>query len=310
MSILTALTARLNKVAVLAGLSPILYHATNCHAAASIFAKNRFELKPAAGTDAETQIKGQGYYLSCSRIKNAAYTTKSMSDNSVILVLDGVLLGQRFKGRAVDYWGPEYYKTPEGHVQRFESEDRVFANTPFITPAVKYIKAVHVRINKDREPLMFAIKKACLLNRIPCWWYETAEDLLRQDTRKAVKYSPSSKTVVEPPNARLFSPYYTTNNLSPWLALWAAPRKPEQDGWRQADAMGDRVTRVFKQLGYDDAVNVLNSDMHNAKTARYDDLNGERKALDRLIVVLRQQGFTTKQFCAALKKKWYTPKNG
>lgn len=308
-SILAALYARLqrNSVAVLAGLSPVLYHATNCQAAASIFVKNRFELKPAEGTDAETHIKGHGYYLSCSRIKNAAYTVKSMSDNSVVLVLDGVRLGQRFKGSAIDYWGPDYYKTPDTHAKRFESEDRVFASTPFIAPAVKYIKAVHVRINTSREPLMFAIKKACLLNRIPCWWYTNNADLLLQDTRKAVKYSPSSKTIVEPPNARSYRAYNMVNSISPWLALWEAPRNANLDGWRQADVMGEPVAAVFKHLGYNDAVSVLNAAMHNAKTARYDDLNGERKALDRLVEVLRKNKLDTRQFCAALKKKWYVP---
>lgn len=299
---------------VLAGLSSVLYHITGITAAANILDKDRFELKPCDGTRAEEDLGHKAsYYMSLSRIRNAAYTVSDAGTFSVIFVLNGVKLGNLYSGKAVDYWADFYNDTPGAHATRavkFEAEDRLYSNKPFIDKASTYCLEVHAMVN-NRTPELYLLRKRCLLNHIPLFWYNNTKDLVAQDKRKAIDFQPTFVTPhVEPPREYDFRK--GSNSLSPWLALYEYQIKPfDKDtgdaAWKQVKKLGDRAKQRYGTLRYSDALQVFEADVHNEKSTRYDSKNRGREALDQVIKILRSNKWDTKQFINHLHEKWYAP---
>lgn len=167
------------KTEILGGLSPILYHLTTIWPASNILEKNRFELKPAEGTGIENDISEGKYYLSCARSKANDYFRRNAGTSSVILVLDGVKLGQRYAGLPVNYW---YSPTSPGLTKdNDEMEDRVLSSKPFIPDAMSYITQIHVM--RDREgdvktygPRIYSIYRAAKFSKIPIFMYGFADE--------------------------------------------------------------------------------------------------------------------------------------
>lgn len=161
---------------IIAGLSSTLYHITSVYNLANILQKDRFELKPAEGTDYEKEIsKKASSYLSTSRSPSSDYFRRNASVHSVIIVLDGNLLSQKYSGRPVDYWGPSMNKDND------EMEDRVFSSQPFIPNATLYIKELHVLRDLEGEPKNYAkqvfyVYKQALLKKIPIFMYGFADE--------------------------------------------------------------------------------------------------------------------------------------
>lgn len=158
------------------GLSSTLYHITSIYNLANILQKDRFELKPVEGTDYEKEIsKKASSYLSTSRSPTSDYFRRNASVHSVIIVLDGNLLGQKYSGGPVDYWGPTMNKDND------EMEDRVFSKTPFIPNATSYIKELHVLRDLEGNPKtyakqIFSVYKQALLKKIPLFLYGFADE--------------------------------------------------------------------------------------------------------------------------------------
>lgn len=82
------------------------------------------------------------YFLSLSRTPNNIYFKEELKSNSVIYVLDGRKLSQNYKGVPVNF-----FNKSKSDAERFEAEDRIISNDPFIPNATKYIKEIHVRVS-------------------------------------------------------------------------------------------------------------------------------------------------------------------
>jgi hypothetical protein len=289
-----------------AGISPVVYHITGTRSAASILNKDRFELKPAEGTETEESTGKSMYYLSTTRMMGAAYTRSTVSQNSVLLVLNGTKLQQRYKGESVDYWGPEFYKGEGGKAKQFEAEDRVYSNTPFIPRASNYIMEVHAVIN-DQQAALFAIRKACLIHKIKLFFYNDPNDLMTINKKKAVEYKPLPAPEVTPePSEYRYKYKLRKNSLSKWIALYEMPaRGTDNERYAQITKAGEDVLKAYRALRDPSALRLLDADMHNAKSTPYEDLTKEREALDRLIKIMRTNRWSPDAFLKAMRTKWY-----
>jgi hypothetical protein len=152
------------------GLSPILYHKTTIDAAVKILNSDEFMTSVAFGTEADRiQNKGKFYYFSTMRSPVGDYGTFP----GVTFRLDGKSLQNKFKGFAMDYWGPEFRKMGKN-----EMEDRIVTNLPFIENASKYILDIHVGIGiddkKHREWMISGVEhlsKEAMSRGIPLYVY-------------------------------------------------------------------------------------------------------------------------------------------
>lgn len=258
------------------GLSPILYHLTSLHGAGQIIATNKFRLSASFSNDSERNTGStKQYFLSTTRSKMGGYTLRSVSNQSAVLVLDGVGLGQNYAGGPVNYWSRAMINMDNKYD---ETEDRVYSATPFINDARRYIREVHVLLTKmslnDRNALS-AIKKA----RVPVFVYDTEEDFLMQ--RKD--------------QAKPLSHYEMPTNADAWSRSgvdWAASKKQELRRERDAGKVNklaygiDRwvefmlrpvnqwslmhyskreYIRSMSYFGKSDAISSLGADLHNAK---------------------------------------------
>lgn len=304
--------------------TPILYHITSMRAVAFILTKDRFELKPSEGTSVEEQLSKAAYYLSCSRSKVGSYLLKNDYPGAATLVLDGTALGSRYHIQPVDYW--DTLKNQPNDMMRkesYETEDRLMSPKPVIPSASKYITAIHIRKNRDvkaSEPkLLFAIKKACLLHKIPVYLYD-AEDkqgFRLQDTRKAIPFPlvKPAQEIIEPMDdyhRKYFKDRFRVNSIRPWIELYYTPMLPAEPDERLADTayrtykrLSKRAQQKFNSLAYSDAINSFEADLHNAKSIPYDHVSKEREELDRIVVLMRKLKLDPKGFIKLLKDKWH-----
>ena len=297
----------------ISGGTDILYHITGISAAAKIVSTDKFHLKPNEGTDAEAMLSKAAYYLSTTRTKIGSYSRQSIYSYSVVFVLDGRKIGQTYKIAPVDYWetlkDAEPYNTDNAYVKRRdrnESEDRVLASKPTI-PAFKYIKEIHASVN-DKKHLLFALKKAALLHKIPIWFYENTKDLLMLDKRKAVqvKFDKSALQQQESlPREYEYKYRLRENSIKPWLQLWFAKIPEGKDPWKVAKDLGDKAYTCYKRIEYSDALSGFNADLHNAKGISPGSVSKEREMLDKLVGIMRKERMTPKQFIEALRAKYY-----
>lgn len=277
--------------------TPILYHLTECIAAVNILRSDRFELKPVEGTYSEEELSKGYYFLSTARTPTSSYF-KSIYTYSVILVLDGTQLGARYKIIPVDYW-----RAPSDS----EAEDRVLARSPFIDHALRYITAVHIRIN-NRMTDLAQIKKLCLLHKVPVYFYTDTKDLRLLNTRKAVEFKPSQIL----PEVKPLSDYerkwgatrVRNNELRGWIELYHTPVRADPEV--EASKLSDYGKTARKKLyAFGECVRLLEAAMHNAKSERYGAPEGAREELDRLVAIMRKAKFkTTAALIDFLRSKW------
>lgn len=310
------------KLEISLSATPILYHITNTRAAAGIVQKNRFELKPSDGTEAEEALQGKAaYYLSTARHKTASFTVRSLGVNSVIFVLNGNALATKYKIKSVDFWSGMYTDREEIHNRdRMEAEDRVLSNSPFIDHVERYIKEIHiyrgtegVELKGSKPERLIALQKFGLKNKIPVFFYNDVKPMLTLNKAKAVPLNRDSLPVSEPE----YSPKITENHfkyrrnkneLSGWLQLY---NMPAQGTFAQRATIVDKSEAAkmsYKHLGYNyngDPLRQLNAGMHNEKSTAYGAISRGREDLDELIKILRQNKWTPKQFIQYLYDKWY-----
>lgn len=303
------------KVYISLASTDVLYHITSIGLAVKILETNSFHLKPSDGTEAEEQLTNKGaYYLSTTRSKVGSYTRQSVWSYSVIFVLDGRKLANRYKIKPVDYWGTlkdgKPYDTEDAyHLRRDrnESEDRILSPTPII-PAWDYIKEIHAHVN-GKSDLMFKIKKAALIHKVGLWFYNDAKNLMLLNKAKAVdvdfiKIDTGIKEQRKP-GAYEYS-YQRKNSIKPWLTLWHVVIPSNKTPSQIVSELNDREVRLKHQvLQYSDALRILNADLHNAKGVMPGHLSKEREMLDSLILVMRKNKLTPAQFIDKLKEKYY-----
>jgi len=291
------------------GISPIVYHFMNIRDAESVLKQNKFRLTASAGTGAEQALqKGDRmYYLSTTRHKLGGYHLDN-SWSGVVFELDGSKLAQNYAGKAVDYWGAEWYGDPgsdrKGREKK-EAEDRVYSYKPYINNANKYIKSVHIlydeEAQKRHDQLAIDVRRMYIAARrlgVNPYLYTNKQDWLVQDTRKAV--NPSSLEVVAKATGlgkdkrKTYGNETTRRSLSPWIELYQAP-------------VGSKISKEAEKTrynyvlyGYSDSAQSLGSDIHNAKSKPADETG-----LDTLLKIFRKEKIKSPQeYLDLLKDKW------
>lgn len=172
---------------VLAGLSPILFHATEAGKAVKILKSNSFILVNSnfSGTESKLAPKEYDYFLSTARNRNSGYISSSRG-RQVIFTLDGRKLGQKYKGNAVDYWGENFRNVDKRYD---EQEDRVYSKTPKIPNAISYIKEISYYLPEMKpyyaDSLMKIIESANA-HDIPVYVYEDAKAFFLGNKKRAV----------------------------------------------------------------------------------------------------------------------------
>lgn len=137
---------KINEVILNEKLSSILYHDTDLSSIYSILEKDSFILTPTFVSSSEEEYKSKRkkmYFMSFSRSKSFSYRKEFM--DSVLLVIDGDKLNQKFSGKPVDYF------STMPTLKRSEKEDRLFHTEPTIENASKYIKEIHILVKAKWE---------------------------------------------------------------------------------------------------------------------------------------------------------------
>lgn len=189
-------------------VTDIVFHRTNIHAALKILTQNKFRLTSAIGTASDKEHnKNRYYFLSTARSPMSSYIARDPYAAEIYFTLDGRKLNQKFKGFAVDYWGPTFR---QHHPDKHEMEDRIVSDEQYIENAISYIKEVHLLYSfKTTDYSLFDIKKEdpkvretkvedrfmgviqqiysfCKKNDIPIYLYENKKDYGNRNKNKAI----------------------------------------------------------------------------------------------------------------------------
>lgn len=271
-------------------VTDIVYHATSLYKAARIAETDTFQLSPAFASDTEQRhTGGRMFYLSTTRSKHGSYSrdTTPNYQGSVMLKLDGRKLSERYKGGAVDYWGPRWRRDdPSKH----EMEDRIMSDEPVIPNASDYILEIHVlllpELTKPNRANLLQLKK---LGK-PVYLYQAsnqreAQAYILMDKRRAV---PLTQFTMKPATPDELKPSYLgtmdraaskrsisrhqvrtsgkpqpARDLSRWIKLLRTPAD-------QFHTLHYSLQDVIRHMGYDhlrgDALRDLEADISNLKS--------------------------------------------
>jgi len=290
------LIAVLKKV-VDSGLSSTLYHYTTNYPAREILKNDEFKLATSVGTESDDTFRGKKqklkfYYLSTTRHKLGGFHLDA--PHGTIFVLDGNKLGHKYSGDPVDYWGPEFRKVSP---KKAEAEDRVWSKDPYIKPASKYIKEVHVletfqwKNARDERILRELLKYAKKL-KIPHYVYQDRDAFQILDTRKAVSLEELGLKTTEPKEPGYQSP--KRKWLKEWLELYHNNNE---------NKLGKRAKHILDDLKYDYG-SLRNKDLH---TRFSNDIHNNKKSeeVHSIIKIMQKHKWTKlKDFLDHLKEKW------
>ena len=157
------------------GITDIVFHKTQVKNAGKILNSDKFMTSAAFADDKDLEDnKKKLYYFSTMRSPQGQYVP---AGNTVTFQLDGRMLGQNFKAAPVDY-----FKNQDNAPD--EMEDRILTDKPFISPASKYISAIHfgIPVKEDdmlEEAELNAAKAAVQMgkkNDFPVHFYLTEKD--------------------------------------------------------------------------------------------------------------------------------------
>lgn len=289
------------------GISPVLYHFMRGPInALNILKQNQFKLTASPGTDTERHLqKGhRQYYLSTARHKLGGYHVKS-EGNGIIFNLDGKKLAQNYTGKAVSYWGPDYYGNPgsykKGYEQK-EAEDRIYSYKPFIPDAIKYIQEMHVLFDIDTKygkpsgPVYRRLIITAKRLGIPIYVYENNRDWLIQNKNKAVNPAKIEALAKAPSKEydqkKLYSQKYKIY-LGMWIELYMSPVN---------SSLSSRAQKLKREVlyGYSDLHRSLSAAIHNEKSKPADETG-----METLLKIFRKEKITSsQQYIDLLRKKW------
>lgn len=272
------------------GLSDVLYHVTTLNGAYNILTSGVFKMSIATDVKSEIQLqeKGKIFYLSTGRTKINDYS-RQMGVNSAVFVLDGRRIGQRYSGKAVDYWRD----TPSSFRHR-ETEDRIFSNKN--TMPVGYATEVHVyttefyisQYNRQLRDMYILAHK----NGIKFYFYTDERDWLLQNKDKAVKLTQFKELLK---NAREINPTRESTH-----ALEELIKK------NSTESLSRRAKTLAYNLVYGDDRKRIISDLINSRTPSSSDY----ESTVRINEYMRTIGVSTyNELVDVLRMKWRDIKN-
>lgn len=272
------------------GLSDVLYHVTSLNGAYNILTSGVFKMSIATDIKSEIQLqeKDKTFYLSTGRTKINDYS-RQMGVNSAVFVLDGRRIGQRYSGKAVNYWRDTPYS-----FRYSETEDRIFSNKN--TMPVSYATEVHVYSTENyvtnykrqlRDMYILAHK-----NGIKFYFYTDEKNWLLQNKDKAVKLT-QFKDLLK--NAREINPTRDSTH-----ALEELIKK------NSTNSLSRRAKTLAYNIVYDDERRRIVSDLLNSRTPSSSDY----ASTVRINEYMRTIGLSSyNELVDVLRMKWRDIKN-
>ena len=192
---------------LLESLSSICYHSTTESGLLGILKSNSFVLTSSIGTHSDrTQDKpGHHFYLSLSNVKEGGYDIGTHKE--VKLVLDGNQFNHNYASRSVDYWGKDFRDASHANakeqadrdggnmsqslirsaIRTDENETRVYSKKQTIPNAKKYIKEIHILM--DRLSLKNSALILELSGTIPVFAYQDKDAFQYLNKKKSINLS-------------------------------------------------------------------------------------------------------------------------
>ncbi len=278
-------------------LSDNVYHYTSLNSALKIVNSDTIFLQSALGGSADNTNRKELYYMSFTRQKNVnfGYAYKFRTDG-VRIEFDGQKLSQKFKGKAIDYWGSSmgkmsYYTDArkndsfdsKAHHTSNESEDRLFSNEPALYDAHKYIKRIDVIFDPTKEN-QYQYVYHMLMSRLGRWIfvYDNENDFNKQSDNTLNKkiiddYENYDKYYDTKPNDKIGRKTYD-NVVGKVLQLIFA-------GEFHNDEVGRESAKLLKQYGLEKYMNGalitrINNGYYNIKDLM-NDVSNEISGLSR-----------------------------
>jgi hypothetical protein len=252
------------------GISDVVYHGTNMSSAYQILKTNAFR-------------------LSTTRSVLGSYH-RDPSGTAALMQIDGRKLGNNYKAKPVDYWGPDFRKIQP---DKSEMEDRVFSNKPTIDNADKYIVAVHFYVDietlNNNHPQLPVFRKAYLEAKkrgIQTYVYDNRKSFLTLNTADAIK--PSKLQLGKDAERIPSSNYIAKNQLDPYVELYYK---------ENYDDLTPTAKKRLRSMRYSqDTIASLSADIHSNKSS---------KNSDRLISIFKKENIqSVKEFVEFLNAKW------
>lgn len=141
----------------------VLYHFTHYDSAIQVLTDKLFRLSNTAFREEEADFGKHIYYLSASRTLTTRFNNTT---RSVVFQIDGIKLATSNKIKPVNFW--QSLDTPT----LLENEDRVLSRYPVI-PIKDIVVALHVPLKSVPSTAVQKIKRLCIRQRIPVYFYNT-----------------------------------------------------------------------------------------------------------------------------------------
>ncbi len=277
---------------------------TSLYALDKILKSDAFQLRPVDGTGADKIInKGYPFYFSTSRTRNNSFTS-IVGNTAVLLTLDGVKLGNKYKGGAVDYWGEEYRKiNPRG----YEQEDRVFSPKGFIQNASSYITKIDILIkpeesNGNTNKMLRTVALKAKQLRIPVYVYQDKNDFKLSNKSKASSIIDLIKSLPKE-DSTPYSPRIRTKKDSILFRWWELISTPSG---KELSYDAKRIVERYFNNGdiyRNDAISTLGADLHNSVSGR----DNERNLGVKIQEFLHKKKFDLPELIDYLEEKWKMP---
>ena len=294
------------------GVSDEIYRYLDANELEQTLKNDKFYMTAAVGTGSESDLikKGKFYFISFTRSRGGDYHQRPSAFSALIKV-DGRKLGQRYSGKAVDYWASA--TRSERGSGRSEAEDRIYSDKPYIPKASQYIKSIHFLIKNSGSPdnvygdlnstIAQRVRNVMLLAKkknIPIFYYNNVPDFIKMNPKKSVKINIQQfKRSVEDIKDKGYQPRNidsSRSNFTEFLELFYKNRS------KDLSKAADR--RLYSILYYNytgENEIVLGNYIHNEKQMR----NMRDKRIIHLLKVMKKHRLKTpKDVIEYLHDKW------
>ena len=264
---------------ILESLSETVYHYTHLRKLLNILKTNKFNLTTSFGQGSDDlSTKNKNYYISFtrSRVGQFHYPAYKGGSESVLLVIDGKKLSNRYEGKPVEYW-------QFGRQMKNEMEDRLFSNKPEIDNATSYIKEIHTfsaQLDSNEYKLLRQAYIEASKSKIPFYHYNDSKAFDLLNKQKSIKLSELEPEQVEE------RPSYNSryrNFLAGYMELLSV--NPNATLSKEAKRKLDRMYNNDYEFYKNEWLTSIKNDIHNDKTNPI-----RKKHADALIKKLQSLG--------------------
>ena len=267
------------------GISDIVYHATGTMKLVQMLHTGTLDLTPSSAIGADANVSTAPFFLSTTRSRQGHYHRDNRG-NSVLLKLDGSKLRANYKGKAVDYWGPEYRKRD---ATRNEMEDRIFSNRntipilryligiDMLTPTIPQKELNFIKLTAKKNGIelrFFANNKDWVLGRNPVEFSGELRDINTSDyDRYPREIHGEVYQSIKKGDARIAA--YT--KMLGLIKAGAIVSYDVPNSVYDTHDNSKEFTSIYREMHSIDGASSLGADMHNAARSQSQGERGQKK---------------------------------